>query len=69
MDTNKTPHELRTWTTQEGKTLYLTEMEESHIKNCIAMLEKHKHSHLFQSGIEELKEELLHRSSLGKELL
>jgi hypothetical protein len=69
MSTAQIPREQRTWTTIEGKTLRLVDMEESHIRNCIKMLEKHKHSHLFQSGIEELQEELLHRSGLGKELL
>jgi hypothetical protein len=69
MAMTQTPRELRTWTTVEGETFYLTDMEESHIINCIKMLEKHKHSHLFQSCIEDLQEELLHRSGLGKELL
>jgi hypothetical protein len=67
MATSKIPREQRTWTTIEGKTLRLIDMEESHIINCIKMLEKK--SSYYKPVIEELNEELLHRSSLGKELL
>lgn len=28
------------WTTKEGKKLKISEMETSHIKNCIALMEK-----------------------------
>lgn len=31
-----------TWTTREGKQLKISEMETSHIQNCIAMLRRNK---------------------------
>ena len=50
------------WVTRQGEALLIKDMTESHIRNCICMLESKPHSEVREAYLEALKDELRKRS-------
>lgn len=64
-DLIKKEAEGKVWTTLLGKRLDITTMEESHIRNCIAMLKRNDYNDMYLPWIVTFEEELQRRIKEG----